>query len=112
MRREKNRKDRIVEYEYFFNDDSSIYFSERQRRRERGRMFQEKREEEKQRSREKMRISTKTWQRSKKRCHHLNSISVNTSRGSYWYKIKKDGLKKIKLDINHPEQEIIVGKLN
>ena len=41
-----------------------------------------------------------------KKIHHpLDRISVNVSMRPHWYEIEKDGLKKIKLEINHPDQE-------
>ena len=39
----------------------------------------------------------------KKRCYRLNDVSVNISRGLDWNKMKKDIIKKRKLEINHPE---------
>ena len=45
MRREKNKKDRIKEYKSFSDNDSSIYYSEKQRQRKIGRVVHKKREE-------------------------------------------------------------------
>ena len=56
--------------------------------------------------------SNKVMVAMKKRCHHLNEVSVSISRGSDWYKMKKDSLEKRKLESNYPEQERVVGKLN